>query len=876
MTLLHYRLVDKLGEGGMGTVWRATDTALDREVALKVLPDAVADDEERRARFEREARLLASLNHPNIATLYGLEQVDGGHVLAMELVEGEDLAARIQRGPVPVDEALRVALQIAEGLEAAHERGVVHRDLKPANVMIGRDGTAKVLDFGLATAWESAGADVDLTRSPTLTARMTQAGVLLGTAAYMSPEQARGANVDRRADIWAFGCVLLEMLTGSNQFREETVSDTVASILRSEPDWQGLPDDASPALHRLLHRCLEKDPLRRLRDIGEARVAIDGILSGEMGDEQPAAPALTPASRSWRWLWVTAAAVLVTAAVTAVAVRALLPSNAAPAARRFVAITGAFQTGVDTAPALSPDGRKIVFVRNGHLWVRRLDQLEPQQLEGTDAALMPAWTPDSQSIIFSSKGDLKMVPFGGGSPSTVGLGVGNVAAAGGVSCGPDGRIIFSSGGGGIDGISVRGGDNHDVLLPDGEHEADLHQPSFMPDGSILFVPHRVPEGPDTIAVLSGGSRKNLLQLDTQSLASPVYSPTGHIIFRRNRPKAGLWAVPFSLDKLEVTGEPFLISQDGDQPSVADDGTLLYVAGAVSSLRQLVWVSRDGVIGDALGQPQTGIAAPTLSPDGSRVAVMGTEGEVGNIWVYDIARGTRTRLTFGNATDWDPAWTADGSHVAYWDGTTRALSMKAADGTGEVVRLIEQNLVDSGVPSFSSDGKWMVFWVKPTVQAEDIWSMPLDGDRTPRPFLASEFVEDTPRLSPDGTVLAYASEESGRREVYLTRFPSGEGKWQVSVDGGAFPVWSPVGGELFYLDGSKVRQVDVVTEPSVQLGTPRTLFDAAELGLDVLGHTRFEVSRDGRRFVMVRELRDQSVPPTLVLSYDWAAQYSGPS
>jgi Tol biopolymer transport system component len=875
MTLLHYRLVDKLGEGGMGAVWRATDTTLDREVALKVLPEAVADDEERRARFEREARLLASLNHPNIATLYGLEHVDGGHVLAMELVDGEDLAARIRRGPMPMDEALRVALQIADGLEAAHERGVVHRDLKPANVMIGRDGTAKVLDFGLATAWESAGSDVDLTRSPTLTARMTQAGVLLGTAAYMSPEQARGASVDRRADIWAFGCVLLELLTGNNPFREDTVSDTVASILRSEPDWQALPADVPPALRRLLQRCLDKDPRRRLRDIGEARVAIDGVLSGEIGDEESAAPVPEPATRSRRWMWVTAAVVVVMAAVTTVVVRTLLPSPEKPAARRFVAITGAFQAGEDTAPAVSPDGRKIVFVRNGHLWIRRLDQLEPQQLEGTEAALMPAWMPDSQSIVFSSKGDLKVVPFGGGATTTVGLGVGNVAAAGGISCGPGGRIIFSSGGGGIVEISVRGGDSHDVLLPDGEREADLHQPSFIPDGSILFVAHRVPEGPDTIAVLAGGSRKNLLQLDTQSLANPVYSPTGHIIFRRDRPRAGLWAVPFELGRLEVTGEPFLITQDGDQPSVANDGTLLYVSGAVSSLRQLVWVGRDGVIGEAMGQPQTGIAAPALSPDGSRVAIMGTEGDIGNIWVYDIARKTRTRLTFGNATDWDPAWTSDGTHVVFWDGTTRALSVKAADGTGEVVRLIEQNLVDSGVPSISNDGKWMVFWVKPTVQQEDIWYMALDGDRTPVPFVASEFVEDTPRISPDGTVLAYASEESGRREVYLTRFPSGEGKWQVSIDGGAFPVWSPVGGELFYLDGSMVKQVDVVTEPSVQLGTPRTLFDAAELGLDVLGHTRFEVSRDGRRFVMVKQLREQNVPPSLVLSYEWIARFREP-
>ncbi len=861
----------------MGAVWRATDTTLDREVALKVLPEAVADDEERRARFEREARLLASLNHPNIATLYGLEQVEGGHVLAMELVDGEDLSVRIQRSPMTVDEVLRIALQIADGLEAAHEGGVVHRDLKPANVMIGRDGSVKVLDFGLATAWESAGADVDLTRSPTMTARMTQAGVLLGTAAYMSPEQARGSSVDRRADIWAFGCVLLELLTGSSPFREETVSDTVASILRSEPDWEGLPAEVPPALRRLLQRCLDKDPRRRLRDIGEARVTIDGILSGVTGDDvPPAAVAAEQPATSRRWPWITAAAVLLTAAVTMGVVRSLLPPPDDAVVRRFEAIGGPFEYRVDEAPVLSPDGRRIVFVRDGDLWIRRLDQLEPHRLEGSEAAIRSAWTPDSESIVFSAKGDLKLAQVDGGSMTTLAIGVVDEGLAGGTSCGPDGRVIFTSANGGIGEISIRGGDGHDLLSPDGETEVDFHQPSFMPDASVLFVAHRVPQGADTIAVLTDGVRKDLIRFESQGLETPIYSPTGHIIFRRSRTKAGLWAVPFSLGKLEVTGEPFLITQDGSLPSVADDGTLLYVSGASGGSSQLVWVDRDGEIGEPVGQPQPGIAAPALSPDGTRAAVMGTEGEIGNIWIYDLARRSRTRLTFGNARDWDPAWTSDGTGVVFWDGATRALSMKAADGTGEVVRLVEQNLVDSGVPSISNDGKWMAFWVKPTVQQEDIWYMALDGDRTPLPFLASEFVEDNPRISPDGNFLAYASNESGRREVYVTRFPSGEGKWQVSVEGGTFPVWSPAGGELFYLDGTVIKQVDVLTGSAVRLGTPRPLFDAAKVGVDVLGESRFEVSRDGQRFLMVKEMREQHVTPALVLTYDWIAQFGDPS
>jgi len=297
-----------------------------------------------------------------------------------------------------------------------------------------------------------------------------------------------------------------------------------------------------------------------------------------------------------------------------------------------------------------------------------------------------------------------------------------------------------------------------------------------------------------------------------------------------------------------------------------------VRGTGSGLSRLVWVGRDGVIGEAVGQPQAGIAAPALSPDGMYVAVMGREDEIGNIWTYDIARKTRTRLTFGNAMDWDPVWTVDGQHVVYWDGTTRMLSIKSADGTGESVPLVEQNLVDSGVPAFSPDGKWLAFWAKPTAQEEDVWLMPMEGDRTAAPLLASRFIEDTPRISPDGGFLAYASNESGKREVFLTRFPSGEGKWQVSVDGGAFPVWSPAGGELFYLEGSVVMQVDVMTKPTLQLGNPRSLFDAAEVGVDVTGHSRFDVSRDGKRFLMVQELRDTQATPGLVINYDWAGEY----
>jgi len=871
--ITHYSIVDKIGEGGMGEVWRATDRKLGRDVAIKVLPHELAGEPERLARFEREAQVLASLNHPNIAAIYGLDQVGDTRFLVLELVEGEELATRLLRGPVPPEEALRIARQIADALETAHEQGIVHRDLKPANVKVTADGKVKVLDFGLAKALLTGPAgESDMSRSPTITSLATRTGVILGTAAYMSPEQARGHAVDKRADIWAFGCVLLELLTGGNPFLENTVSDTLASILRSEPDWKRVPVDVPRGVRHLLRRCLEKDPRKRLRDIGEARVAIDAILAGE-GVDGGAAPDAAPGAKatgSFGRLAATAAgAVALTAIATVAIVRAVAPPPPAPEVRRFEVLDGPFQYSAVAPPQISPDGRTIVFSREDGLWVRRLDQLEPLRLDGTEAATKPTWTPDSATIVFVANEDLKSVPAGGGTATTIAIGVGDVSSGGGLTCSPDGRVAYANGNQGISEIPLRGGDTRVILAPDGATEADFHEPSFLPDGSLMFVIHRAPEGADTIALLADGERKILLRIDSQVLQQPAYSPTGHIVFHRGGSRAGLWAVPFSLERHETTGEPFLITTDGNHPSVAVDGTLTYVRGAGGGLRQLTWVERDGTVQESVGPTQSAISAPALSPDGTRVAVMASEGEVGNIWVYDIARGTRTRLSFGTSLDWDPAWLPDGETVVFWEGQTRALSRKPADGTGDAVRLMARDLLDSGVPAFSSDGRWMVFWVKPDARSQDVWLLDLASEGAdPTPLLDSDFIEDNPRISPDDRFLAYASDESGRREVYLTRFPDAAGKWQVSVEGGTFPVWSPVGGELFYLQGTMLMAVDVTTSPALRLGTPRALFDASEHGIDVQGHSRYDVSRDGRRFLMIRGVREGENAPGLVINYAW--------
>jgi Tol biopolymer transport system component len=846
----HYHVVEKIGEGGMGEVYRATDTRLGRDVAIKVLPADVANDPERLIRFQREAQVLASLNRANIAASHGLEDVEGASFLVLELVAGPDLSDWLQTNKPDVTETLKIARQIAEALEQAHEQGIVHRDLKPANVKLTPDGKVKVLDFGLAKALETVPDDqVNPAMSPTLTAAATRAGVIMGTAAYMSPEQARGSVVDKRADIWAFGCVLLEMLTGRNTFKENTVSDTLASVLRSDPNYDELPGDVPRTLDRLLRRCLEKDAKLRLRDIGEARITIDGILSGADEPEEVAAVGEAPPSSSRRWAWITAAAVLLTAIVTVNVVKMLQSSVDDNAVRRFEIFGEGLETDLIYIPVLSPDARAVVYASDDRLWIRDLQSLAPRELSGTEGAAQPAWSPDGDYIAFGRDESLWKVPVQGGEPSAIAIGIGEIGSAGRIAWGPDGRIVYARGGTGLYEVSSRGGAPKSLYEPDPETADDLHDPSFLPDGSgILFVTHRAREGPDTITALADGKAKDLLQIDDELIRKPFYAPTGHLFFTRRTASAGLWAAPFSLSDLEVTGEPFLV--------------------------ELTWVDRKGEVVGTMGQPHASIAAQVLSPDGRRVAIMGRDNEGGDIWIHDVEGGTRTRLTFTKRRDWDPAWTPDGAHILFWDGDARAIARKAADGTGETEILVSRSeLNDSGTPVISPDGKTMVFWAEPALEAEDLWVKSLDSDEASVPLMGTPAREEFPRLSPDGKYLAYVSDESGRDEIYLTRFPGIEGKWQISSGGGSYPVWSRSGDTIFYLERTVLFEVDVVTEPAVRIGSPRTLFDAAAAGYDVRGTTaRFDVALDGESFLLVRPLKQEGVHPSLVLVEHWATEF----
>ena len=620
--LSHYRLVAPIGEGGMGVVWRAMDSTLEREVAIKVLPDFFASDPERMARFEREARLLASLNHPHIASIYGFHQDGGVRFLAMELVDGEDLAQRLERGPIPLAEALPLALQIAHALEHAHEKGVIHRDLKPANVKLTAGGQAKVLDFGLAKALEDEtgrpASSSAVSHSPTITGHMTVAGVLLGTAAYMSPEQARGQIADRRADIWGFGVVLMEMLTGGRTFEGETISDTLAGVLKSDPDWSALPKETPPRVRALLRRCLERNPKQRLRDIGEARIVLEDVIAGR-GDEPVAATALAAPARRAPVALLSIAALALGALATFGVMRAQAPRTELPLRKFHLAVPVEGTIG-PAGPAISPDGRMVSYLLPGRLMIQSLDNLEPKSFPVEAAASKLFWSPDGRFVGYIAGTRILKLAIDGTEPQVVCDTRGVVSTGGWGACWRnDGTIVFTRGdSAGLLEVSANGGDPRTLLRPDST-ETDIHEPSTLPGGrGVIFAAHRRHGGINTLWVVAGGKRKLLLELAGQTLANPVYSTSGHILFRRGPTTPGVWALPFSLSRLAPAGEPFLVAPGASVPSVGSDGTLCYLAGAANVASQMAWVDAEGKELGTIGQPEEP-ATPSisLSPDGRR-------------------------------------------------------------------------------------------------------------------------------------------------------------------------------------------------------------------------------------------------------------------
>ncbi|MDH5626792.1 MAG: serine/threonine-protein kinase, partial [Candidatus Krumholzibacteria bacterium] len=579
----NYEVIEKIGAGGMGEVYRARDTRLGRDVALKLLPAVFADDPDRLGRFEREARLLAALNHPHIAAIYGLEHAEGKRFLVLELVQGDDLSTRIAQGPIALEEALPIARDIAEALEYAHEQGIVHRDLKPANIKLTPEGRVKVLDFGLAKALESEdGTDPRLSQSPTVLASSpTIAGVILGTAAYMSPEQARGKSVDKRADVFAFGAVLYEMLTGSQAFVGDTVSDTLASVLKTQPDAAALPDNTPRVIRELLRRCLEKDAKLRLRDIGEARIAIDTARHAGPDEAGGAAAAAAPVDGAARFranlVW--GVATLAIAAAAFFASRLVTPARHDAPLRKLAIAVDDTDGGMSAMRlALSPDGQRIAYIANDRLWVRELSSLEPAEIPGTEKAEIPFWSPDGTQIGYRIGSTFYRVSASGGKGTVVSATSESFTGGSGAAWTQDDRIVFTTGAKGILEVPALGGDPVEIVpkLPD---ETDIHEPSVLPGGrGYLFVSHLQSGGPRDLVVFANGERKTLLSLPNQRLWTPRYASTGHILFRRTPTNSGIWALPFSLSSLEATGEPFLVALDGSEPCPGPGGLLLYRAG----------------------------------------------------------------------------------------------------------------------------------------------------------------------------------------------------------------------------------------------------------------------------------------------------------
>jgi serine/threonine-protein kinase len=873
----------------MGEVYRATDTFLKRAVAIKVLPDGLATDAERLARFQREAEVLASLNHPNIAQIHGLEKQDGTIALVMELVEGPTLADRIVQGPLAFDEALTLARQIADALEAAHEQGIIHRDLKPANVKVRPDGTAKVLDFGLAKALAppaaSAGTAHHLSHSPTITSpAMTQAGLVLGTAAYMSPEQARGKAVDRRADIWALGCVLYEMLTGTRAFGGDDVTDTLAFVITKEPDWTKLPDTTPASIRRLLRRAIAKDPRQRLSDVTAIRLDIDEALAASA--DGPTANDARKAATWQRTASIAAAASLVVGlgagAVTWWATRPepLRPTRLSiPAASMSIT-----NNGRDLA--ITKDGSRVVYVSNNgtQLLVRAMDQIAPTTLAGLGSPSAPFFSPDGQSIGFVDLGfDLRRVAVSGG-PAVP---ICRLDGSGrGATWGPDGTIVFATQAilTGLQQVSASGGEPTTLTKPEAARgEADHYWPEFLPGGrAVLFtIVSTTGPGNDQVAVLDLQSgRQKILTRGTGA----QYVPSGHLVYVA----AGtLLAVAFDLERLEIQGTPVPVesqilttSAGAATFDVASNGTLVYVSGARTfNERRLVWVDRGGGREETLDERPRAYIYPRLSPDRDKVALAILDQDR-DIWVLDLRRRNLTRLTTHPGDDRYPVWTPDGQRLV-WDSTRAGaynLYWQSADGVGAVERLTDSPITQAS-HTFTPDGKRLVMREDRPGTLQDLVVLELDGERRVTPLLNSPFNERNAELSFDSKWIAYESDESGQFEVYVRSFPDVDRmKSPVSTGGGRQPLWSADGRELFYRDsrGAVVGVTVKAVGNTLEAGASTTLVPEGYYsgGGGTFGRT-YDVSADGKRFLMIKEASDakeaDAPTPTITVVQNWTEE-----
>ncbi len=834
----------------MGQVYRARDSRLDRDVAIKILPNGFIADPDRRARFDREARLLAALSHPNIGAIYGVEDIDGAPALVLELVEGPTLAERLQRGPLPLNETIAIAGQIADALDAAHQSGIIHRDLKPANIKIRSDGQVKVLDFGLAKVAGSDSAPVAATATAA-----THHGTVLGTAPYMSPEQARGLLVDKRTDVWAFGCVLYEMLSGRPAFARATFSDTIVATLEHDPHWQSLPDTTPPAIRRLVKRCLEKDVTHRFRDIGDVALDLKDMRANEDVTDSTGRVRGRP---GWVAMVAMAGVVGLIAAGAAWTFKPA-PPGATDVTRLAISLPPGATLGDEQMPsmALSPDGRTVTYAasRSGAgvplLFVRRLDAPEATLLAGTEDATAPFFSPSGQWIGFFARGKLKKVLAAGGGVETL---ADAAVGLGGCWSGDDTIYYAPFNTAGLWRISANGGVAEEFTRIDRSRDEVSHRwPQVLADRkTVMFTVWTGPGWDEKHLEVQVGAEGDHRRLVTGA-STGRYISTGHLLYSK---VDNLIVVPFDLAKLTITGPPVTLLErardgvgEGAQYAVSDSGALAYVQAQSGVFeRRLVWVNRDGTV-TPIAAPPKAYTDPVIAPDGRSIA-LSVQGTTQTLWIYDLDRSSLTTLPATGSLQ-SPVWTPDSRRIAYraTRGGYRNIYWRAADGSGEEERLTTSDRLHTPT-SFSHDGQFLLFAEVSPETANDIWIIGTDPQqRTARALMTTKFSERSPQVSPDGKWLAYASDESGRTEIYVSPFPGPGGKTAISTQGGREPRWSRNGDEVFYRQSDAVMAVKVTTGSRLIASSPRVLFEG-HYQISDTSSPGFDVAADGR-FLMIQ-------------------------